>query len=262
MRSCLFLALIVFFTLKLNAQSVFDKFESKLNDKLTVSLGGQFTYYKNSHIQFFQEEYDRDITIYNAQGSGRGRLDEFVRGEIGCTQYRVDVKYALSEKYSLQLEAVHLDYLVDLGKSYYMSGIWDGMRINNDGILYGKFLVLEHSNGINIWKLGITRKWKRQNNWKPYLLISPQIGVVFSATQAEILSQYNDYEKYDPGNTLVGLNYSLSTEFGMRIFKNIDLFLNVTYFQMNLEKAKVSDTSHVTQGLRGSNYGLNIAFSF
>jgi len=261
-KSSIFSIILITFCINVDAQSVFDNVESKLTNKLTISVGGQFVYYKKSHIQFYQSEYDRDLTIYNADGSGRGRFNEVIKGEVGCTQYRIDLKYRLSSKYSLQLEAVHLDYLVDLSKKYYLNGTWDGNRINQEEALYGKFLLLEHSNGINIWKLGVARKWQVANNWKPYLLISPQIGVVFSATQAEILSQYNDYESYDPGNTLVGMNYSLGAEIGLRVFKNINLYLNATYFQMNLEKAKISETSHVTQSLRGCNYGLNIALSF
>lgn len=244
-----------------NCQSFFDDIESHLKDKISFSFGVQLTYFKDSHIYFEQSQYDRKLHILDVKGNGRIRFDTFIKGEIGTTQYRMDLKYKLNPKYSIQLEWVHLDYFVDLDREYYQRGTWNNERVNYTGDLTSKFTLIEHSNGINILKLGLGRKILFDPASKFELSTGLQLGLVYSGTQANIYSPFDDIEKFDAGNTFVGANYSSNSEFGYRISSRLSIFFNFTYFQMNLNNALIDKGSFVSQKLSGSNYGLNIRFS-
>jgi len=246
--------------LNLKSQSIFDKVEQKLINNLSISVGAQFTWYKNSNIHFVQTDYERNFIIHDAKATGRGRFNEFFKGKFGCSQYRIDLSYRLSQKYLLQLEVTHLDYLVDLGRTYYQLGEWDGERINEISDLTKKFTLLEHSNGINIWKFGLLRQFAFSKSNKISLKSGFQFGIVMSATQANIYSPYNDLEMYDPGNKFAGFNYSFHSELIFRMNKRIDIYFNFTYFQMNLNKALINEDSYVSQSIGGSNSGINIRY--
>jgi len=242
------------------AQSVFDKIEAKLINNLTISAGAQFTWYKESNIYFEQRDYNRQLNIFGVHAVGRGRFNEFFKGRIGCSQFRVDIQYQLSRKYILQAETTHLDYLVDLEENYYQRGEWDGERINGEHNLLDRFTLLEHSNGINIWKLGLIRKitFKKMN--KLSLSTGIQVGFVMSATQANIYTPYGDVERFDAGNTLVGISYSSHSELIYHLSRRLDIFFNFTYFQMDLNKAHINSEAFVTQTIVGSNSGINIRY--
>lgn len=256
------IAIILFLLLGngLYSQSIFDRLESNMADKVSISAGMQFTWFKKSNLYFEQSNYGRQLDIFSAKGHGRTRPNEIIHGKIATTQYRVDIQYKLSTKYIIQGEFVHLDYLVDLAEQYYQRGVWDGIRINGESDLLDKFTLLEHSNGINIWKLGLIRKFSPKSIKKFSLSTGFQLGFVMAATQANIISPYGDIEKFDPGNKPVGHSFSSHIELAYHISSRFELFINMTNYNMQLNKAHINDYSFVTQSLAGANFGLNIRY--
>ena len=260
MNRLIVIILFLLFANGLFAQSIFDRLESNMADNVSISAGIQYTWFKKSNLYFEQSNYGRQLDILSAKAYGRTRLKEIIRGQIAATQYRVDIQYKLSTKYIVQGEFVHIDYLVDLTEQYYQRGVWDGIRINGESDLLDKFSLLEHSNGITIWKLGLIRKFNLDPIKKLSLSTGLQLGFVMTATQANIISPYGDVEKFDPGNKPVSHSFSSHIELAYHLTRRFELFINLTYYRMQLNKAHIDDHSFVTQSLSGSNYGLNIRY--
>jgi hypothetical protein len=248
-------------------QSVFDKFENFLIDKnLHVQYGLQNAWYKNSHITFIQKEYDRDIIFEHVQAKDDSKWDKIFSERIGEEQFRILVGIDLSKKYSIFLSATHLAYKVKVDKNYYRNGVWDNQRVSDTILFNQHFNKLEHSNGINIWSVGITRNFLVCNfqklKLKTFFGISPQIGALLSASQVEVMNPSGIYEHYDPGNKLSGINYSVDFSIRLNLFKHFEIIGNINYFQFLMRKAKFSDDSYVDQNLRGYNIGINLGYRF
>lgn len=260
----LFLATILClcFTLPSGAQSIFDKAENWLvSHHATLSYGPQFSWYKYSHMQVVQPAHDRNLNILYVEGQQTDNFEALKRGELSTAQSKLSFSAELSEKYSLQLFTAHLNYDAILDKKYKARGTWNGTSITSEILLSDYFNLLQHSNGLNFWNLGVQRKWdiidKDKVDWS--FAMMPNAGAVLTATQAEILNNGN-IEYYDPLNKLSGfcLGGELSTK--ATFYHHWQLGLNFNMFQSYLLKARLDDEAYLSQRIRGSHYGALIAY--
>lgn len=259
--------LLIFSSLITNAQSVFDKFENFLvSKKLQLSYGVQSSWYKESQIHFVQEKYNRDVRIHDLKADDRGFFSFLLKGELGVTQYKISTEVELSPKYSLALFLNHMGYHVDVDRDYYTLGLWNNEAVSIREKLSNNFLELEHSNGINIWNIGVLRRIKFSKDDSKKLNFEfgfmPNIGLVSTATQAVLYNPDGEIERYNPGNKLAGYNYGLEIVLRTYIRKHYFIGLNFNYFQMQIKKAKLDVDAFVEQELRGSTYGINIGYKF
>ncbi len=263
-KSALLLFLFTGIT-EMNAQSIFDKFEHFLSSKrLQLSYGVQSSWYRESHIHFIQEKYERDLVIFDVHAIDRENLSFLLKGEFGVNQYKINLAIDLSDKYSLSAFVTHLGYHVKVDKEYYKIGTWNGMHISNEDNLKNYITALEHSNGINSWNVGIRRRFKiKQNNWIGLEAgIKPNIGLLAVATQGEVINPYGVAERYDKGNKIGGYNYGGEIDLSIYIKQHWMLELNLNYFQMHVKKALLDEEAYVKQNLVGSHYGLSVGYKF
>lgn len=250
------------------SQSVFDKFEKWLGQKhFQITYGPQIAWYKNSHLTFVQEEYDRNIIFQDVKAKDDPSLDFLLKkGEFGVEQFRVAFGIELSKNYSVQIVATHLTYLVQVENDYYRNGLWNGQKESNTFYFRDDFAKLEHSNGINIWNIGVQRNiWLTRSdssNFRVSIGIMPKIGAILTATQAEVRNPTGIFEHFDPGNNLAGFDYSLDFSLRFLFFQHFQLTGNLNYFQFLIDKAKLSNSSYVSQKLRGYNWGINMGWRF
>ena len=263
--------LVVFFlfagSVTINAQSIFDKFEQFLvSKKLQLSYGVQSSWYKESQIHFVQKKYNRDLRIHDVRAKDRGFLSFLLKGEFGVTQFKINTEVELSPKYSFAVFLNHMGYHVDVDKDYYKLGVWNNESISNREELSNDFVELEHSNGINIWNVGVLRRIKLSKDDSKLLNFEfgfmPNIGLVSTATQAVIYNPDGEIERYNPGNKLAGFNYGLEIVLRAYIKKHYFFGANFNYFQMHIKRAKLDVDAYVEQELRGSSYGINIGYKF
>jgi len=244
-------------------QSIFDRFEQYLKARhFQVSYGPQLSFFKKSHIRFVQPKYQRDLTIHLARNLDDPRIRAFFRGEFGVNQFQVNLGMDLSKNYSVHLAIHHITYKVDVNRNYYALGTWDGIHIADSINMRQTFESLEHSNGINLWNIGLKRNIKlpflSNASIESSLGFMPGIGIVLTATQGKIINPNGQFERFDPGNSLAGFNYSLETSFTVLFKKHYFIFANLHYFQLAIFKAKLDKHSYVNQQLRGSNYGIGL----
>jgi len=252
---------------EISAQSIFDKFEDFLiNRNFEIHYGPQNTWYKKSNIRYVDLNYQRDIEFQSIQGHGNDDLDFFLIGEFGVPQFRIDFGIDLSEKYTLSILATHLTYEVIVDRTYYRLGVWNGENVSDS--IYFRDIVskLEHSNGINIWNFGIGRKFKvklgKQEKHFLFVNIKPNIGIILTASQGSIINPDNVIENYDQGNSFSGVNYAITNELKLTLFRHLDIGINFNYFEMFIHKAKLSNNAYTKHTLRGSNYGLFLGYKF
>ena len=252
---------------EIEGQSIFDKFEKiLLSKRLQLSYGVQSSWYKESHIHFIQERYERDLIVQDVRAVDRANLFFLVRGQLGINQYNINVEIDLSNKYSLSLFTTHLGYHVNVDKEYYKIGTWNGAHITNELNLKNYISALEHSNGINTWNIGIRRRFQTKettSNWVSFEFgIKPNIGILSTATQGEIINPDGAIEKYNPGNSIAGYNYGGEIDFRIYFKKHWLLSINLNYFQMHILKAQLEKEAYVKQNLIGSHFGVNLGYKF
>ncbi|MEL6256144.1 MAG: hypothetical protein AAFR87_29335 [Bacteroidota bacterium] len=251
----------------LSAQSIFDKAEAWLKENhLQITYAHQLAWFKESHITFVQPEYGRDIIFENVKARDNPQSFSIARGEIGTSQFRVNIGLELSRKYSVFFSGTHLNYIVLTDNEYYRNGIWNGERVSGRVRLEDYFAKLEHSNGLNTYNLGLKRNFwistdsTRNLQWA--LSVMPQVGAVFTGTQAGVYNSQRVYEHYDPGNIIAGYNYALDFASSWIFLNHLELAVNLNYFQMLIRRAKLSEDSYVRQKLRGFQYGLGLGYRF
>lgn len=261
---CLFFIIV---SAPITAQSTFDKFEQFLKEKnFEINYGPQETWYKRSYIQYIHPKYDRNIELQSVHGHGNDDLDFIFKGEFGVPQYRIDFGIQLSENYSLTVMASHLTYEVDVEQTYYRIGVWNGDAVSDSIFLKNNITRLEHSNGMNIWNIGLERKiqlgFKENQNLNLHLGFTPNVGLVFTASQGSILNPDLIWEHYNQGNALSGVNYALNTDIQLLIKEHFQIRINLNYFQMIISKARLNSDAYLKHKLRGCNYGASFGYRF
>jgi len=217
-----------------SAQSPFDNLEQFLKEKnFEVTYGPQDTWYKRSHITYVHPEYNRNLEFQSVYGHGNDDLDFLLKGEFGVPQYKFEFGIDLSEKYSLYILASHLTYEVDVDKTYYRIGEWNGFSVSDSIYLRDDITKLEHSNGMNIWNIGVKRKipiaFKKNENIDLNINITPNIGLVFTASQASIINPANNVEHYNRHNSVSGINYAVNSEIQFLIKDHFLFAINLNY---------------------------------
>lgn len=250
-----------------SAQSPFDKLEHFLKEKnFEVTYGPQDTWYKKSFITYVHPEYKRNLEFQSVYGYGNDDLDFLLKGEFGVPQYKIEFGIDLSEKYSLFIIASHLTYEVDVNKTYYRIGEWNGFPVSDSIYLRDDITKLEHSNGMNIWNVGVKRKipigFKGKENIDLNYTVTPNVGLVFTASQASIKNPANNIEHYNRHNSISGLNYAINSEIQLVFKKHFQFAINLNYFQMIILKAKLTGDAYLKHQLRGLNYGASIGYRF
>ena len=259
---------LILFSQASSAQSIFDKLESKLKESnFEINYGPQDTWYKRSYIRYVHPRYNRDVEFQSVYGHGNDDLDFIFEGEFGVPQYKIDFGIDLSENYSLMVMATHLTYEVDVDHTYYRIGEWNGNHVSDSLFLRDDVTRLEHSNGMNIWNVGVERKirlgFKNSPNINLDLGLRPNIGLVFTASQGSIRNPNNIFEHYNQGNSLSGFNYSFNTDIQLVFKEHFLLSFNLNYFQMIIIQAKLSnDGAYLKHHLRGFNYGASLGYKF
>jgi len=249
------------------SQSIFDKVEKYLKDKkFEISYGPQDVWFKRSYVRYVHPEYGRDIEFQSVYGHGNDDLDFLFKGEFGVPMYTIDFGFDLSENYSLIVRASHLTYEVDVDQTYYRIGKWNGANVSDSIYLRNHISRLEHSNGMNIWNLGVRRNFnigfKENENLDLSYAVTPNVGLVFTASQGSILNPEGIWEHYNQGNAISGYNYAVNNELEVTIKKHLLFKLNLNYFQMIINKALLTDGAYLKHKLRGLNYGLAFGYKF
>lgn len=249
------------------AQTIFDKFEDFIIERnLEIHYGPQWTWYKQSDIRYVDPKYGRDINFQSTKGQNNNEKDFVLWGEIGVPQHRWDVGINLSERYMMSIMATHFTYEVDVDRTYYRLGTWNGQAVSDSIFMRDDFDKLEHSNGINTYNIGIGRKFNLafKNNEKHNLsmILKPNIGILYTASQGSIKNPDGIMEHYNQNNSVSGFNYGFTTEFKLHLFKHFNLGINYNYFQLWMANAKLHETAYIKQELRGFNYGFFVGYQF
>lgn len=249
------------------AQSTFDKAEEWLiNKHLTVSYGVLKSWYKYSNIRYVDNEYNRDIEYFSVLGEEISNINTIKKGEITTAQTRLAFGIDLSKNYSVVLHHAHINYYTKTDVNYYTHGNWDGTYLSDKILFSNHFKHLEHSNGINIWNVGLRRNFDLLENKKKTLKmfwgVMPNAGIVHTASQATLLNPLGQWEKYDPQNHLAGFDIALETNATIRIKNHLELSGNFNFFQLYIKRAKLHDNAFISQRLRGSYYGATVGWKF
>lgn len=250
---------------EVNSQSIFDKFEKFLvSKKIQISYGIQSGWYKESTIHFVQNRYNRDILIHDVNATDKNNFQFLLDGQFSVNQFKINVEINLSDNYSFLFLTSHLGYHVDINREYYKIGLWNDERISNSKNLSEFFQDLEHSNGINPINLGIRRRINfsknKTINSNLEFGILPNIGILYTATQAKIINPNNEIEVYNLGNKLAGYNYGIEVDFRFYIKSHWMIGFNFNYFHMRVRKARLEKKAYVNQNIIGSNFGINFGY--
>jgi hypothetical protein len=248
---------------KADAQSIFDKAENWLIDhNAALSYGPQYSWYKYSMIRIVQPEFDRDAELMYVEGRQTDNTAAIRRGKISTAQAKVAVNIELSEKYAMQLFNSHLNYEIITENDYHLRGTWDGEPIARTITTSEYINMLEHTNGLNFWGIGIKRNIHFINTEKVNFALGlmPNAAGVFTATQAQIYTPTGDLAYYDPGNKLAGLMIAGESSLTAIFNKHWVVGVNFNFFQSYIKKAHLDHQGYVSQRIRGSNYGLSIGY--
>lgn len=261
----LLIFILSFVYTNISAQSIFDKMENWLTSHhIHASYGPQWASYTNSNIRFVQENYQRDVIFEDVAAHDNPALDFYLKGQFGVPQFRFSMGVELSPKYSIVVSALHLTYLVDVNQTYYRLGTWDGMPVTGDKLFSEHFTRMEHSNGINLWTVGVRRNFRikkfdlKNVNFNLGWLL--HAGPVLTSTEATVINPSGEFEEFDPGNTVAGFNYASETTFRICIKDHWEFIGNFNYFQMFINKAYLDEDSYVKQRLRGFNTGISFGY--
>ena len=86
---------------------------------------------------------------------------------------------------------------------------------------------------MNIWNIGVKRKipiaFKKNVNIDLNINITPNIGLVFTASQATIINPANNVEHYNRHNSVSGINYAVNSEIQFLIKDHFLFAINLNY---------------------------------
>ncbi len=258
---------LFFFTLSTSyttfAQSIFDKAENWLVDhNAALSYGPQYSWYKYSMIRIVQPEFDRDAELMYVQGRQTDNSETIKRGKLSTAQAKIAINIELSQKYALQLFNTHLNYEIITENDYHLRGTWNGDRLAKTIPTSTYINMLEHTNGLNFWGVGIKRSFHfvENENFQLSLGLMPNIAGVFTATQAQIYTPTGELAYYDPGNTIAGAMIAGETSLNATFYKHWVLGANFIFFQSYIKEAHLDHQGYVSQRLRGTHYGMSLGY--
>ena len=246
-----------------DAQSIFDKAEHWLKEHhATISYGPQYSWYKYSHIRIVQPELKRDAELMYVHGRQTDNSAALKRGEITTAQSKISLTIELSKNYAIQLYTTHLNYEVINTNDYHLRGVWDGNTIAETITTRNYINQLEHTNGLNFWSVGVKRNISllEKDNLGIHVGLMPNIGSVFTATQAQIYTPAGDLAYYDPGNKISGFMIGGEVSLNTVLYKHWVLAGNYIFFQTYIKKAQLDHESYIAQRLRGSHYGVSLGY--
>ncbi len=255
--------LISFSYVQVNAQSIFDKAENWLIDyHTTLSYGPQYSWYKYSMVRIVQPQFDRDAELMYVYGQQTDNSATIRRGKISTAQSKIAVNMELSEKYALQFFNCHLNYEIITDNDYHLRGVWNGESIAKTISTQEYIRMLQHTNGLNFWGVGVKRDFAivKREKLDLDLGIMPNMAAVFTATQAQIYTPTGELAYYDPGNTLAGMMIAGETSLTATLGHHWQLIGNFNFFQSYIKKAHLDHQGYVSQRLRGSHYGLSLGY--
>jgi len=255
--------LLIFSHTQVSAQSIFDKAEKWLIDHhTTLSYGPQYSWYKYSMIRIVQPEFDRDAELMYVYGRQTDNSATIRRGKISTAQSKIAVNIELSDKYAVQLFNCHLNYEIITENDYHLRGVWNGEPIAKTIPTQEYIKMLEHTNGLNFWGVGVKRDFAILNREKFDLDfgVMPNTAAVFTATQAQIYTPTGELAYYDPGNTLAGMMIAGETSLTATLGEHWQLIGNFNFFQSYIRKAHLDHQGYASQRLRGSHYGLSLGY--
>ena len=248
-----FKGVILFFFLTLafnsvNAQSIFDNAESWLKKHhTTIAYGPQYSWYKYSNIRIVQPYVQRDAELMYVQGRQTDNTEALKRGELSTAQSKISVNMELSTKYDIQVYTTHLNYEIINSKDYHLRGVWNGEQIAETIPTSQYFNQLEHTNGLNFWGIGVKRKINliKRDNLTMDIGLMPNIGGVFTATQAQIYNPNGDLAYYDPGNGFSGVVLAGESSLNTVFKSHWVVSGNFNFFQTYIKEAKLDHHAFV-----------------
>lgn len=181
--------------------------------------------YTNSDIHFLGTNYD--FTLIDVQAKDRQSpfaFDTYFKS-ITIPQYNLRIGYYLTEKFSLSFGVDHMKYVM---KDYQNSTIngkiatgsaYDGNYTNSPFFIQPKFLLFEHTDGLNYLNLEIRRHDKLYQYKKITLNVTEGFGAgILLPRSNTTLLNYPRYDQFHLAGFGIGALVGLNVEFWNHFF--------------------------------------------
>lgn len=227
-----FLALV--FTNTISAQEeikIQDKYTAHNKGKIFISWGGNRESYSKSDITFKGKDYNFTLDNATARDKPKGWHTDYInptRMTIPQTNFRLG--YFISDHYSVAMRVDHMKYVMTQDQTVNVTGTiasgseFDGIYNNTPTVLTKKFLMYEHTDGLNYISTEFSRHddisslFKIGNTDKIQINLTEGVGIglLYPKTNTTLLGKkrYDDFHLSGYGTSLkAGLNVTFFKHF-------------------------------------------------
>src|SRR5690606_9848448 len=159
-----FVIVFVMCSLSMTAQDNPVKYTENNKGKFFVYWGGNRSQYSSSDIRFQGEDYDFTLHETRAHDKPKGwHIDYINPARMTIPQTNLRVGYFISDKYDISIGYDHMKYVMKTPQTVKINGNihsgtpFDNQFINDEILLDYKFLLFEHTDGLNYINTEITR---------------------------------------------------------------------------------------------------------
>jgi len=198
---------------------------SKNKGTFFIYWGWNRAVYTNSDVHFQGTNYD--FTLQDVQAKDRQSafaFDTYFKS-ITIPQYNLRIGYYINENYSLSFGADHMKYVMVGTQKTTMDGniatgsSYDGKYSNAPFTIEPKFLLFEHTDGLNYLNLELRRQDKlyQYKKIKLNLIEGVGAGILLPRTNTTLLN-YPRYDQFHLAGFGLGAVVGLNLEFWNHIF--------------------------------------------
>ena len=206
-----------------------EKYTIHNKGKFTISWGGNRDNYTNSDIRFKGADYNFVVQSAVAHDKPKGwHIDYITPSRLTIPQTNFKLGYFITDKYSVSIGVDHMKYVMTQNQTATITGIingnppFNGSYANTSTVLTEKFLMFEHTDGLNYVYTEIARQddishWfgiKNTDKFQVNINEGFGIGILYPKTNTTLLGK----ERYDEFH-LSGYGTSLKAGVNLTIFK-------------------------------------------
>ena len=235
----------------------------KLKGKLYISWGYHKGFIQKGDIRFWNPNGEYDFVAHNVQGYDSPRLDAIfpkknVPYSFDVPQYQIKIGYNISDKWAIEVSQEHAKYFMvkkeidseGKGQTVKVTGNFFGEELNNENKKIATYdtIVMEHSDGQNMIRLGLVRNFPlvASKNSRLSAQIKGSVGLVVPATASYVKNEGRD-DKF----SIVGHTEGIEARLRYIFLNNFYIQTGVAADHTNIIKAKLANQGHASHQIYG-----------
>lgn len=246
-----------------------DSLSSKLHQwlvkhRFSVNVGYFRATYKKQDLLVVHNGYDRSIRFFDVEAGDISYFENIKKLQLTATQHRVQFNADFKHNIQLSLAFSHLNYGALTNRYYRAQGTWNGQHVNDTVLMSDYVKGLFHTNGLNLWNLGLKKKVDiiQLPKYELSLNLGLHAGTAFTSSEIEIRDTVgNKYLYFTPGNRIAGYNLGTNSALESTFFKHYTLNCFWDWSYINLIKAPFYE-GYVKQKVFANYYGIMLGYKF